>query len=99
MNRGMDFNRMVDLVSENGPILTFKREVEAYFEELEKRYTAKVDEVYKGNAAEMFKEKLAETSIKLNKLLDDILRECVNKVNIKDEEYTSQEIKMQNSME
>ena len=98
-NRGMNFARMVDLVSDNGPIIKFKREVEAYFEGLKKSLDAQVDQVYEGQAASLFKQKLTATSSKLNQLLDEILVECVNKANIKNEEYTEQELKMKNSLE
>ena len=98
-NRGMNFTRMVDLVSENGPIQKFRREVESYFEGLKKSLDSKVDQVYEGRAATLFKEKLTATSTKLTQLLDEILAECVNKTNVKSEEYNEQELKMQNSLE
>lgn len=99
MNRGMDHGRMLDLISENGPIRRFKSEVKAYFDALKSEYPRKVEMAYGGDAAELFNQKLIETAKKMDDLLNTILDECTKIAAGKNEEYIEQERKMQNSME
>ena len=97
--RGMDYDRMEELVSTNGPIYTFKRELAAFFDKLENKYPQMLDDAYKGNAANLFKAKLAEIAKKMDNDLDVILNECAKVAANKQAEYAAQERKMQNSMD
>ena len=65
---------------------------------MKKGFTLKVNDVYVGNAAQLFIEKLNDTSSNLTDILDQILEECIKKTNAKGEEYANQEAKMKNSL-
>ncbi len=97
--RGMDYARMEELISTNGPIYKFKGELAAFFSKLSEKYPQMIGDAYRGNTAELFNAKLTEIAKKMDSDLDYILNECAKIAANKQAEYAAQERKMQNSMD